>query len=343
LAGAFARKKVAELFASFEINSTPRWRRLARLAGLSLVLHALLIAGFVFIPALRNALNIAHLISGAEYVDEDYEKTLIGERAELINISPDGKLHYPPGYFALNSRPTPPVAAVVPTPTPQPTPQPSPSASPSPQPSATPSATAESETAANDKPLTEEEKRDKELDETANAANVERPPRINSRPFKDLLRKYKKMKDEGQLNLDGSIEMEITADRKPDGTLVNIKPRLIKGDPKLVDAALDFISALSDSHALVFLKDTEHLNMTLKANETNVAVSASTEVESAALASVMSWGFNTLVKKAGNSTKDEAIYYRSTNVTSRGKEVIVNFSMSRADASAALKKGLPAS
>jgi hypothetical protein len=198
-------------------------------------------------------------------------------------------------------------------------------------------------TAANDKPLSEEEKKEKELDEIARAANINRPPKINSRPFKDLLAKYKKMKDAGELNLDGTIEMIIDADRRPDGTLTNIRPKLIKGDPKLVNAALDFVSALSDSRALVFLKDTKHLTMRVRANEANVSVSASTEVESAALAAVMSFGFNTLVRNASNSQRDEAIYYRSTNVTSSGKQVIVNFSMSRSDASAALKKGLPAS
>jgi hypothetical protein len=338
-------KKVAELFTNFEVNRTPRWRRLARLTAFSLVLHVALIAGAVYIPAIREVLSIAGLVSGADYVDEDYDPTVIGDRAELINISPDGKLHYPPGYF---KRPEPPAPQVIaeakPTPTPKPKPTPTPKPSPSPEPSASPAATPQDGvTAGNDKPLTEEEKNEKELDEIARAANIARPPRINSRPFKDLLAKYKKLKDDGQLNLDGTIEMVINADRRPDGTLTNIKPRLIKGDPKLVNAALDFVAALSDSRALVFLKDTKHLTMRVKANEANVSVSASTEVESTALASVMSFGFNTLVRKASQEQRDEAVYYRSTNVTSSGRQIIVNFSMSRADATAALKKGLPAS
>ncbi len=337
---------MAELFTNFEINRTPRWRRLTRLAALSLVLHVAAIAGMIYIPAIREVLSIAGLVSGADYVDEDYDKTVIGDRAELIALSPDGKLHYPPGYF---KRPAPPAPQIIaeakptPTPKPKPTPTPAPTPSPSPQPSASPVGTQEGVTAANDKPLTEEEKKEKELDEIARAANIDRPPKINSRPFKDLLAKYKKMKDAGELNLDGTIEMIINADRRPDGTLTNIRPKLIKGDPKLVNAALDFVSALSDSRALVFLKDTKHLTMRVKANEANVSVSASTEVESAALASVMSFGFNTLVKNASNSQRDEAVYYRSTSVTSSGKQVIVNFSMSRAAATTALKKGLPAS
>ncbi|MBD0325084.1 MAG: hypothetical protein ICV68_01555 [Pyrinomonadaceae bacterium] len=334
---------MAELFTNFEVNRTPRWRRLAQLVALSLVFHVVAIAGAIYIPAIRQALNIAGLISGADYVDEAYDKTIIGDRAELITLSPDGKLHYPPGYF---KRPAPPAPQIIaeakPTPTPKPKPTPTPT--PSPEPSVSPAATPQDGvTAANDKPLTEEEKKEKELDEIARAANIDRPPKINSRPFKDLLAKYKKMKDEGQINLDGTIEMIINADRRPDGTLTNIKPKLIKGDPKLVNAALDFVSALSDSRALVFLKDTKHLVMRVKANEANVSVTASTEVESAALASVMSFGFNTLVKKASDSPRDEAVYYRSTNVTSSGKQVIVNFSMSRAEATTALKKGLPAS
>jgi hypothetical protein len=342
-------KKVAELFTNFEINATPRWRRLLRLTGLSLVFHGAIIACLVFVPALRDALNIARLVSGAEYVDEDYDPTIIGDRAELIGVSADGKLHYPAGYFKPTLAPTPAAAPVIvepkptPTPKPKPTPTPSPETGPSPQPSASPVGTQEGVTAANDKPLTEEEKKEKELDDIARAANIDRPPKVNTRPFKLLLAKYKEMKDKGDLNLDGSIEMIINADRRPDGTLTNIKPQLIKGDPRLVGAALDFVAALSDSRALVFLKDTKHLTMRVKANEANVSVSASTEVESAVLASVMSFGFNKLVEQASNSQRDEAIYYRSTRVTSSGRQVIVNFSMSRADATTALKKGLPAS
>jgi hypothetical protein len=57
----------------------------------------------------------------------------------------------------------------------------------------------------------------------------------------------------------------------------------------------------------------------------------------------MANAFNVLVWVAGRSDKDEAVYYKSTSVISKGKDVIVNFSMPRATASALLTKQLPSS
>jgi hypothetical protein len=63
---------MAELFADFEVNKTPRWRWLLRLTGVSFVLHALFFAAIIYVPVLRAAFHVAERFSGAEYVDEDY-------------------------------------------------------------------------------------------------------------------------------------------------------------------------------------------------------------------------------------------------------------------------------
>jgi outer membrane biosynthesis protein TonB len=335
---------MAELFADVEINRTPRWPRLLRLGIVSFVLHALFFAAFIYVPVLRDAFHIINDVSVAEYVDEDYEKTQILRGAVMVDASQ--KLQYPPGYFDMGKpKPEPLVverAMPVPTPRPASRPRPIPTPTPTPEPSPTPQPAVDPAEVVGELPKSDEE-RDKKLDKIAADNNVERPPRINSKPFKDALAKAKKKRDDGKLDLSGSIEIVVTADRNPDGSLRNVVPKVLKGDPNLVEVALDFVSALSDSHALVFLKDTNSLTMTVKANENTISASVESEVDTEARASQMANAFNVLVWAASKSDKDEAIYYKSTSVTSKGKDVIVNFSMPRATASALISKQLPSS
>jgi outer membrane biosynthesis protein TonB len=336
---------MAELFAHVEINRTPLWPRLLRLGIISFVLHALFFAAFIYVPVLRDAFHIINDVSVAEYVDEDYEKTQI-RGAVMVDVTQ--KFQYPPGYFDMDkSRPEPLVverATPVPTPrpAPRPRPMPTPTPTPTPEPSPTPQPAIDPAEVVGELPKSEEE-RDQKLNKIAADNNVERPPRINSKPFKDALAKAKKKRDDGKLDLSGSIEIVVTADRNPDGSLRNVVPKVLKGDPNLVEVALDFVSALSDSHALVFLKDTDSLTLTVKANENTISASAESEADTEARASQMANAFNVLVWAASKSDKDEAVYYKSTSVTSKGKDVIVNFSMPRATASALLTKQLPSS
>src|SRR5947209_18732537 len=138
---------MAELFADFEVNNTPRWRRLMRLTIVSFVLHALLFTAILYVPILREMFHLADKASGVKFVDEDYEKTQIRDRAVLVDVSQ--RFTYPPGYFDKNQtgsaelveQPTPaPTPQIVlrarPTPRPKPvsTPKPSPAEQPSPNP-----------------------------------------------------------------------------------------------------------------------------------------------------------------------------------------------------------------
>lgn len=336
------KRKMAELFADVEVNRTPRWPRLLRLGLVSFVLHALFFAAFIYVPVLRDAFHIINDVSVAEYVDEDYEKTQILRGAVMLDATQ--KLQYPPGYFDMDKPKQQPLVLerATPVPTPRPTPRPRPIPTPTPEPSPTPQPAVDPAQVVGELPKSEAE-RDKKLDKIAADNNVERPPRINSKPFKDALAKAKKKRDAGQLDLSSSIEIVVTADRNPDGSLRNVVPKVLKGDPNLVEVALDFVSALSDSHALVFLKDTNSLTMTVKANENTISANVESEVDTEARASQMANAFNVLVWAASKSDKDEAIYYKSTSVTSKGKDVIVNFSMPRATASALLTKQLPSS
>ena len=52
---------MAELFEKFEVNHDPRWAMLAKLIGASLVLHLVFVWAVIYVPAVRETLNIAAL------------------------------------------------------------------------------------------------------------------------------------------------------------------------------------------------------------------------------------------------------------------------------------------
>jgi hypothetical protein len=336
---------MAELFTDFEINKRPRWRRLLRLMGASFALHALFFAAIIYVPVLREALHLANNFSGAEYVDEDYDRIKI---RDAVMINAGEKFQYPPGYFTQDFKtPAEPQIIEQPEPTPRPTPHPTPVPTPSPSPSASPSpGSAQSSTTGDGSVAGKtEDAAENDLDKVAEKNKVKRPKTINKRPFVDLLVKYNELKDKGELDLSGPVEMTIEADRNDDGTLRNVQVIRKSGDPKLIEATKDFIAALSASGALDFLEGTDHLTLTLKLDAAAVSVSASTEASSDAEARQKATGYNALLflGAAARSGRDEATIMKNTKVTASGKQITISFNLPRAAITDMLKKQIPAS
>jgi hypothetical protein len=335
------------LFEKFEVNAQPFWPKISRLLGASVIFHVILVATVVFIPPVRDALSLAVMFSDAGFVDRPYSKTQIENEGDITEITFE-KFHYPEGYFAMDQMPFP-----SPTPTPIVTyaapfnPQPQvvqldPTASPSPSPTASPQVAAN--VTPTPTPTAEEEetrrKAEAELDRMAAESGVKRPREINTRPFKDLLADAKKKKDNGELKLDGQIELTVEADRGADGKLTNAKVTDKRGDKALERVALDFVAALSDSGVLDFLEGTKHLKVTVKLDNDNVEVVAATEVESVDRARQLERTFGGMIVlgRIVKHGKDEEVYYNHTQVSSKEKEVYLKFMMPRADMGAMLSK-----
>ena len=365
--------KVTELFANFEINREPRWQLLARFSAGSLVLHVLFLISVFYVPGVRDALNIASIFSGAQYVDADYDKTSIEDDATVLDLAHE-KFQYPEGYFATTAtdpaldpfaaqiveEPTPvappPPMPEIPKPTPTPTPLPSPSATPTPQPTVSPAlpgeATNGAVAGASPTPKSKEEI-DKDLNKIAADNKIVRPDEgaINKRPLKDWLARANELKVKGELDLSGIIELIIEAELDSNGKLHNPKVVQKTGDPKLIEITKDFVAALSDSNALYFLKDPKfpeeirQLRLTVKMDATEVVASVETEAKTPERAKELATGYNALLVGGQflKSGKDEEVLYKNTKITSNGKQLIVNFKMPRADAGAMLSKQVPAS
>lgn len=139
---------MAELFAKFEVNRELRWPVISKLLAGSLAAHLVAVACVLFIPGVRDAFNLASLITNTKFVDKPYERTEIGDDVTLVELAGD-KFHYPEGYFAPEGQtnvltPPPPFVPQFVAPAQPPIavqPELAPSPSPSPSAIATPGAT----------------------------------------------------------------------------------------------------------------------------------------------------------------------------------------------------------
>src|ERR1043165_4684032 len=94
--------EMAQLFEKVEVNRDPRWQVLTKLVGASLVLHLVLLWMVVYVPALRDTLNIVALVAGTKFVDKAYDPTQIKDDVQWVQVGE--KFHYPEGYFQPGGR-----------------------------------------------------------------------------------------------------------------------------------------------------------------------------------------------------------------------------------------------
>ena len=355
---------MAKLFENFELNRTPRWPHLARTLAASVFVHAALFAVVAYVPTVRSMLHIAGMFGGAEYVDEDYSRIDIRERAVMLKLDgPQEKLYYPAGYFnnyagQPTAAPAPEMigaevvqeARNVPPPqpkrrTPEPTPTPLPTPSPEQEEVAANEGSATGEPVAGETPAEAvQPKTDEELDKLAADTKTKRFPKINSKPFKDLLAKGKEMMDAGVIDLKGDISMTIEADRNADGTLANVEvTKVSTTDEDLKTLALEFVQALSASRALSALEGTTHLTMEVESNTAQVSATVTTKMESEAMAKEKALGYNGMLFFGGFTKrgKDEEEIFKSTQISAKDNEITLKFAMTREAAAKLLDKQIP--
>ena len=364
---------MAQLFEKFEVNGDPRWPVLTKLVGASLILHLAFLWMAIYVPAVRDTVNIAALIASTRFVDEDYEATQIGDAVQIVQLSE--KFRYPEGYFALENQidgqapgqpagPDPFAPRIIsqagstPDIDPEASPSPSPLASPSPaaSPAASPApsaAIAENQNPTNSNqnstPLTVEEAQ-KKLEQTAEQNNVPLPDenQINKKVLKDFAAYANDLKNQGKLDLNKPFEVIIEAELDEKGKLKN--PRFTKkeGDENLVDLFGRMVAALNDSGFLTYLqpisKDnpTATVKITVKQGEQEVLASVESEASSPERAKSLATALNNLLYFGAGSRagKDEEVLMKNTNATPDGKKVVVNFSMPRQNLVDMIKKQL---
>ena len=351
---------MSELFEKFEVNREPRWQVLAKLAGASLVLHLVFVWMVIYVPAVRDTLNIAALIARTKFVERDYEATQIGDDVQMVQLS--DKFHYPEGYFAqqLAAGQIPGQAAVDPFAPkiisqaskeshvdPEASPSPSPSASPAASPS--PSAAAIAQASPSASPLTPEQAQ-QELEKTAEQNDVTLPDEneINKKVLKDFATYANDLKNQGKLDFEKPFEIEIEAKLDEKGKLKDAKFTKKSGDENLVELFGKLVAALNDSGFLTYLQPISKDNpgatvkITVKQGEKDVLASVASEASSTERAESLAKALNNLLYFGASSRAghDEEVLMKNTNATPDGKRVMVNFSMPRQSVIDMIKKNL---
>ncbi len=359
---------MAELFTNFEVNKERRWPIVCWLLEGSLAFHLLVVAGVLYVPGVRDAFNIAALLSDTTFVDKAYEKTEIGDDVQIVELS-SNKFRYPDGYFASESQPgmVPPPAPMVfvpPAPVMNSQPTPPPPTLPSPEPTATPlpaTATPQSTVAqaspsptqnqqpANNQKRTPEEAQ-AELEKTAAQNNIELPKEgeINKKALKDFAAYANEMKLQGKLDLDKPFEIVVEGELDQAGKLKNARFTKKAGDPNLVELFGQMVSALNDSGFLIYLKPLDKDNpgskivFTVKQGESDVLATVESEASSDSSARVLAKGFNAalVIGAETRAGKDEEILLRNTVAEPVGKKIIFNFTMPRQAVVELIKKQL---
>lgn len=353
---------MSELFGRFEVNREARWPQLMVLIGGSVALHLTLAATVLFVPGVRDALNIAVLAGQTDYVDKAYRRTLVGEDIQMVEVQ---KFRYPDGYFALDS----PLAAAIATPDPMAPkiissytpPQPDPLASPSPSPAMSPAVPSGSAVASASPGTVAGEKGPDGKASTSPDATTEdeevlgvNETEFNKRPLKDWLARANELKTKGTINLDTVLEMTIDAKLNEECKLEEAKVVQKAGDAQMIEVAKELAAAIGDSRMLLFLRDPGKIQkdqkglrcdpMTLRFNvkldQTDFIATVETEADSAERAAQLSGGYNWLLAGGALTKKgrDEEVIFKNTKVTSEGKQIVVHFKIPRQTATEMLKK-----
>lgn len=355
---------MTELFENFEVNRESKLKILLRLIGASLVVHLAFVWLVVYVPAVRDTVNIAALIARTKWVDEDYTATQIGDDVQIVQLE---KFRYPDGYFALENQDfsNPGVAAANdpfapkiisqwkgggpdPEATPSPSPEASPSGSPSPDASVSPAiAQASPGASPGASPLSQEDAQ-KELEKTAAQNNVTLPEenQINKKALKDFAAYANDLKNQGKLDLNKPFEIIIEAQLDENGKLIKPVFKKKDGDENLVELFGRMISALNDSGFLTYLspisKDNPNstVRIMVKQGENDVLASVESETTSPERAKSLAGVLNNLLYFGAGSRagKDEEVIMKNTNATPDGKKVVVNFSMPRQSVVDMIKK-----
>ncbi len=356
-----------DLFEKFEVNRDPRWQVLIKLVGASLVLHLVFVWMVIYIPAVRDTLNIAALIANTKFVDKDYTATQIGDDVQLVQLT--DKFHYPEGYFSLEQQlatgQLPGQTGVVDPfapriisqaskeskvdPEASPSPSPAASVSPATSPAASPSASAIAQASPSVSPLTPEQAQ-QELEKTAAQNNVTLPDEneINKKVLKDFAAYANDLKNQGKLDFEKPFEIEIEAKLDEKGKLKDAKFTKKSGDENLVDLFGRLIAALNDSGFLAYLQPISKDNpgatvkITVKQGEKEVLASVTSEASSPERADSLAKALNNLLYFGAGSRAghDEEVLMKNTNATPDGKRVVVNFSMPRQSVVDMIKKQL---
>ncbi|HKR00873.1 MAG TPA: hypothetical protein VJT09_09370 [Pyrinomonadaceae bacterium] len=181
-------------------------------------------------------------------------------------------------------------------------------------------------------------------DEHTVRPEARRQPEVvfNRRPLTDFVRRVFSLQQRGELNLDSAFEILIEGDLDSEGLIHNGVITQQAGSLALQPVAIEFVTALNDSHILGVIEDGKRLRLKIASRENDFDVKASYEVESNEQAKRKANGYKTLLHfgEIARRGSDLEALYKNMRVSASDREVIINFSMPRETFCALLSKYL---
>ena len=165
--------------------------------------------------------------------------------------------------------------------------------------------------------------------ETARA-EARRRVGVDSRPLRELLSKVRRMRERGELNLDGPASLAVEGDLNEDGTLSN-QTFSFAGDESLRGLAGEIAQSLQESRAYSLLHGARRVRLTLALDGQSFNARADADADTAERAERMSQGYGVLLNLARLSKKGrpEAVVFNNLTVSANGKRLSLNLDLTR--------------
>ena len=190
-----------------------------------------------------------------------------------------------------------------------------------------------------------------EPEESTEPAEPEKPPAgppkfglINARPIKDIVGKVYTVYKTGGLDIENAVfTIKLGFEVKQDGSLDNVNILKSSGSQQIDTAAVNIAAAISESHALMPLAALSSTTATLELNAEQATLKIAGYTDNSAIASDMANTFGQqlaglrLLMSVRNQV-DAATLLSHMQVTNKGNELAAILSMSRAEASALMRK-----
>lgn len=168
---------------------------------------------------------------------------------------------------------------------------------------------------------------------------------LNRKPLEDFAKHLKKQILLGQVNLNNSCSISVKASFADDGKLKNARITSKTGDVALSEAAVNLISAFSDSGLFIYLRDLSKLSgeitITLDADKGNFDLTNTFQLENSQQAQQIASSLNLVLSVFRNSQKNVTAVaqetLRSVEISVQDKELFIVTRLPRAGLDALFK------
>ena len=153
---------------------------------------------------------------------------------------------------------------------------------------------------------------------------------VDSRPLRELLSKVRRMRERGELSLDGPASMTVEGDLNEDGTLSN-QTFNFAGDESFRGLAGEIARSLQESRAYSLLHGARRVRLTLALDGQNFHARADADTNTHEQATRMSQGYSVLLglARASKKGRPEAVVFNNLTFSANGKRLSINLDLTR--------------